>query len=145
MIIFLIYVAIFIGAFFAVKFITSRMEARHDFTSLKTVTFGDESAVTPNRAASIISVIAIFLIWGAFTGSTLTHLHAPGPFVGDTSFTYTVETTDGQRDDATVSFRVFSVGDEVDAIEVDPGDGFAKNDSDTVGAWRSKLIRVSVC
>ncbi|MBT8414546.1 MAG: ABC transporter permease subunit [Boseongicola sp.] len=142
MIIFLIYVAIFIGAFFAVKFVTSRMEARHDFTSLKTVTFGDESAVTPNRAASIISVIAIFLIWGAFTGSKLTPIHAPGPFVGDASFTYTVETTDGQRDDATVSFRVFNVGEDVDAIEVEPGDGFAKNDSDTVGAWRSKLIRV---
>lgn len=142
MIILLIYIAIFVGAFFAVKFVTSRMEARHDFTSLKTVTFGDESAVTPNRAASIISIVAIFLIWGAFTGSKLTPIHAPGPFVGDTSFTYTIETADGRRDDATVSFRVFTVGEDVDAIEVEPGDGFAKNDSDTVGAWRSKLIRV---
>ncbi|SMX24006.1 ABC transporter permease [Boseongicola aestuarii] len=142
MIILLIYIAIFIGAFFAVKFITSRMEARHDFTSLKTVTFGDESAVTPNRAASIISIVAIFLIWGAFTGSKLTPIHAPGPFVGDTSFTYTIETADGRRDDATVSFRVFTVGEDVDAIAIEPGDGFAKNDSDTVGAWRSKLIRV---
>lgn len=142
MTILLIYIAIFAAAFFAVQFATSRMDAARDFTSLKTVTFGDESAVTPNRAASIISVIAIFLIWGAFTGSKLTPIHAPGPFVGDTSFTYTVQTSDGQTDDATVSFRVFRVGEEVEATEVQPGDGFAKNDSDTVGAWRSKLIRV---
>ena len=142
MIILLIYIAIFAAAFFAVQFATSRMDAARDFTSLKTVTFGDESAVTPNRAASIISIVAIFLIWGAFTGSKLTPIHAPGPFVGDTSFTYTVRTEDGQTDDATVSFRVFRVGEEVDATEIEPGDGFAKNDSDTVGAWRSKLIRV---
>ncbi|MBT8460410.1 MAG: ABC transporter permease subunit [Boseongicola sp.] len=142
MIILLIYIAIFVGAFFAVKFITSRMDAVRDFTSLKTVTFGDESAVTPDRTASIISVIAIFLIWGAFTGSKLTPIHAPGPFVGDTTFTYTVQTEDGQTDDATVTFSVFKVGEEVDAAEVDAGDGFAKNDSDTVAAWRSKLIRV---
>jgi taurine transport system permease protein len=142
MTILLIYVAIFVIAFFAVKLVESRLEARHDFTSLKTVTFGDESAVTANRSASIISVIAIFLIWGAFTGSKLTPIHAPGPFVGDASFTYTLRADDGRTDDATVLFRVFRVGEDVGAPSVEPGDGFAKNDSDTVGAWRSKLIRV---
>ena len=50
---------------------TQRMTAIHDFTSLKTVTFGDESTVSPNRWASIISVASVFLIWGAFTGSQL--------------------------------------------------------------------------
>ena len=144
MTILLIYIAIFIAAFFAVKFVNSRLDARHDFTSLKTVTFGDESAVTPNRAASIISIVAIFLIWGAFTGSKLTPIHAPGPFVGDAEFSYTVETEDGAKDDATVSVTVFRVGAEVEAPAVEPGDGFAKNDSDTVGAWRSKLIRVDL-
>ncbi len=142
MIILLIYIAIFAAAFFAVQFVNSRMDAARDYTSLKTVTFGDESAVTPNRAASIISVVAIFLIWGAFTGSKLTPIHAPGPFVGDATFSYTVKTSDGQTDDADVSFRVFRSGEDVDALEVEPGDGFAKNDSDTVAAWRSKLIRV---
>ena len=141
MTILLIYVAIFVGAFFAVKFVTARLAARHDYTSLKTVTFGDESAVTPNRIASVISILAIFLIWGAFTGSKLTPIHAPGPFVGDATFDYTVKTPDGQTDDATVTFRVFKVGDEVETPVVEPGDGFAKNDSDTVAAWRSKLIR----
>ena len=81
------YILIFVAAFFAVQFITSRMEATKDFTSLKTVTFGDESAVVSNRWASVISIVAIFLIWGAFTGSKLTPIHAPGPFVGDTTFT----------------------------------------------------------
>ena len=142
MTILIIYIAIFVGAYFAVKFINSRLEARHDFTSLKTVTFGDESAVRPDRAASIISIVAIFLIWGAFTGSKITPIHAPGPFVGDTSFTYTAQGPNGETDDATVSVTVFRVGEDVTAAEVEPGDGFAKNDSDTVGAWRSKLIRV---
>ena len=142
MTILLIYIAIFVAAFFAVKLVYSMLEARHDFTSLKTVTFGDESAVTANRAASVISIVAIFLIWGAFTGSKLTPIHAPGPFVGDATFTYTAETGDGQTDDATVAVRVFEVGAEVEAPQVEPGDGFAKNDTDTVGAWRSKLIRV---
>ena len=83
MTILLIYVVIFVIAYFAVKAVTARV-VRHDFTSLKTVTFGDESAVRPNRAASIISVATIFLIWGAFTGSSWVPIHAPGPFVGDT-------------------------------------------------------------
>ena len=142
MTILIIYIAIFVGAYFTVKFINSRLEARHDFTSLKTVTFGDESAVRPDRSASIISIVAIFLIWGAFTGSKITPIHAPGPFVGDTSFTYTAQGPNGETDDATVSVTVFRVGEDVTAAEVEPGDGFAKNDSDTVGAWRSKLIRV---
>ena len=142
MTILIIYVAIFIGAYFAVKFVTDHLEARHDFTSLKTVTFGDESAVTPSRAASVISIVAIFLIWGAFTGSKLTPIHAPGPFVGEATFDYTVRTGDGQSDDGTVTVNVFRVGDEVVTPVVEPGEGFAKNDVETVGAWRSKLIRV---
>ncbi len=142
MIILLIYVALFVAAFFAVKLVASRLTHAHDFTSLKTVTFGDESAVTPNRAASVISVIAIFLIWGAFTGSKWSPIHAPGPFIGEASFTYTAEAPDGSRDDGTVSVLVFPVGVEAEVPEVEAGDGFAKNDAAKVGAWRSKLIPV---
>ncbi len=142
MIIFLIYVAIFALAFFVVRAITKTMAERHDFTSLKTVTFGDESAVSANRVASVISVVTIFLIWGAFTGSKLVPIHAPGPFVGDTQFNYTVEAEDGSKDEATVAVRVFKVGEDVKETEIEEGDGFAKNDTYTVGAWRSKLIRV---
>ena len=141
MIILLIYIAIFTAAFFVVRFIVGRMGRIQDFTSLKTVTFGDESAVTADRWASIISVLTIFLLWGAFTGSKLVPIHAPGPFMGDTSFSYTAS-NGTETDDATVTVRVFEVGNETDEPTVEPGDGFAKNDVASVGAWRSGLIRV---
>ncbi|MFW2543422.1 ABC transporter permease [Primorskyibacter sp. 2E107] len=142
MIVLLIYVAIFMAAFFIVKFAAHKTV--RDYTSLKTVTFGDESAVTPNRIASVVSILAIFLLWGAFTGSTLlpSFLHAPGPFIGKATFTYTAEADGVAPDDAEVTVLVFEVGNDVEAPAVTPGNGWAKNDSDTVGAWRSGLIRV---
>lgn len=142
MIVFLIYIAIFISAFFIVKFVVNKTAT--DYTSLKTVTFGDESAVTPNRVASVVSVLSIFVLWGAFTGSSMlpSFLHAPGPFKGDATFTYTAEAEGQAPDDATVTVRVFDVGTDVELPEVAMGDGWAKNDVDTVGAWRSGLIRV---
>ncbi|MGR3272139.1 ABC transporter permease [Thalassococcus profundi] len=142
MIVFLIYAAIFIASFFVVKLIVKT--ATNDYASLKTVTFGDESAVRPNRIASILSVLTIFLLWAAFTGSTLvpSFLHAPGPFIGTAKFDYTAELSTGERDDATVSIVVPRAGDDPVLPEVDPGDGFAKNDVDEIGAWRSGLVRV---
>ncbi|SFN52269.1 taurine transport system permease protein [Roseovarius lutimaris] len=140
MTILIIYVAIFVAAFFAVRKGVSKFRQMNDYTSLKTVTFGDESAVRPDRWASVISVVTIFLLWGAFTGSKWVPIHAPGPFIGDTEFVYTLEAPDGSRDDATVYARVFKVGEEVSDREIEPGDGFAKNDSITVGAWRSELL-----
>ncbi len=142
MIVFLIYAAIFIASFFVVKLIVKT--ATNDYASLKTVTFGDESAVRPNRIASILSVLTIFLLWAAFTGSTLvpSFLHAPGPFIGTAKFDYTAELSTGETDDATVSVVVTRAGDDPVLPEVDPGDGFAKNDVDEIGAWRSGLVRV---
>ncbi len=143
MIIALIYASIFVIAFIAVRLVSRFMTARKDFTSLKTVTFGDESAVSPDRAATVISVLGIFLIWGAFTGSAIAPIHVPGPFIGDTSFTYTARNPDGQRDQANVAIRVHVVGEDVEAPETAGGDeGFAKHDSAKVAAWRSGLIRV---
>jgi len=140
MIILIIYIVIFTAAFFAVRLGIRKFRQMKDFTSLKTVTFGDESAVKPDRWASVISVITIFLLWGAFTGSSWVPIHAPGPFVGDTQFTYTLEAPDGSRDEATVYARVFNVGEDAVVPEVDPGEGFAKNDAIKVGAWRSELL-----
>ncbi|MEO0496496.1 MAG: ABC transporter permease subunit [Pseudomonadota bacterium] len=138
----LIYVAIFVAAFFVAKAIGAGMQ-RSDYTSLKTVTFGDESAVTPNRIASIVSVLSLFVLWGAFTGSALlpSFLHAPGAFSGDTQFTYTVE-ANGQRDDADVLVRVFPKGQTAEEPTIDPGDGFAKSDAATIQTYRSALVRV---
>ncbi|MDE0533506.1 MAG: ABC transporter permease subunit [Albidovulum sp.] len=142
MIIALIYAAIFVVAFIAVRIVSKFMTARRDFTSLKTVTFGDESAVSPDRAATVFSVLGIFLIWGAFTGSSLTPIHVPGPFIGDTSFSYTARNPDGQTDDASVAIRVHVVGEEVEPPEIGDDSGFAKNDAATIAAWRSGLVRV---
>ena len=138
----LIYVAIFVASFLLVKKVLRRTRP-HDFTSLKTVTFGDESAVVSDRMASVISVATIFLLWGMFTGSTLlpSFLHAPGPFEGTTRFEYTVE-AGGQRDSATVTVVVHPIDREPELPEVAPGGGFAKDDVAAVGRWRSGLIRV---
>ena len=137
------YVVLFVAAFLIVGFIRKRREAAHDYTSLKTVTFGDESAISPDRVASVISVLAIFLIWAAFTGSKLVPLHVPGPFEGDTSFTYTAENAAGETSDATVHIRVHPIGAKPETPAADGGSGFAKDDAAIVQAWRSVLIKPS--
>lgn len=140
LLILLVYIAIFAGAAFVVKFFLDK--ARNDFTSLKTVTFGDESAVVSNRIASVVSIVTIFLIWGSFTGSNWVpgFLQVPGPFVGETEFTYTLEDASGARDDATVFVRVVDFGEDASDFDVEPGDGFALNDSLVLNASRSKTL-----
>ena len=117
---------------------------KRDFGSLKTVTFGDESAVTSNSVASVVSIVLIFVLWGAFTGSKLLpgFLHAPGPFVGESSFEYTITTPDGQSDSATVTVIVHPTGEEVDVPEIPLGDGIAKDDITAIAVYRTELLRV---
>jgi len=137
------YLAIIVGSMFAWRFIKTMMTPKNDFTSLKTVTFGDESAVRSEKAASIISVVLIFVIWGAFTGSGWlpSPLHAPGPFSGEGEFTYTVEDAAGNTDDATVYVTVHEKGADAAAREIEAGDGTAKNDTLVVQVYRSKLLK----
>ena len=122
------------------KFLTPKK----DYGSLKTVTFGDESAVTSNTAASVISIVLIFVLWGAFTGSKLLpgFMHAPGPFVGEGEFSYTITTPAGESDDATVSVVVAPLGEDVTVPAVEPGDGIAKNDAVAIASYRNELLRV---
>jgi taurine transport system permease protein len=142
MIVLFIYIALFAIAYIAYRAWDRSQEHRHDFASLKTVTFGDESAVSANRFASVVSIVALFAIWGAFTGSVITPLHVPGPFVGDTSFSYTARNAQGETDDATVAIRVYRIGEDVPLPEVAAGsDGFAVDDAVKIGAWRSGLSR----
>lgn len=142
MIVSLLYVVIFGLAYVAYRFWERSRHHVHDYTSLKTVTFGDESAVSPNRFASIVSIVALFAIWGAFTGSVITPLHVPGPFVGDTSFTYTAQNAAGKTDDAVVHMRVYRVGDDVALPDIPAKvGGFAIDDAIKIGAWRSVLSR----
>jgi taurine transport system permease protein len=140
MMVLVFYVTIFVVS----MLIRGRIKARrklHDFTALKTVTFGDESAIVPDRVASFISVLAIFLIWGAFTGSKLVPFHVPGPFVGETDFSYTVRNESGDQDQADVKVVVYKGSQKPPAPLVETRTGFAVNDSDTVVAWRSALLK----
>jgi taurine transport system permease protein len=140
MMVLVFYIAIFVISMLvwgAIK----RRRALHDYTSLKTVTFGDESAISPDRVASVISILSIFLIWGAFTGSKIVPLHVPGPFMGETGFTYTVRNPAGAEDQAEVRILVTEVGAKDDAPAVGAASGFAQNDAATVAAWRSVLLK----
>ena len=141
---FAVYVALILTVMLVVRMVRARLTPKNDYTSLKTVTFGDESAVRSDATASIISIVSIFLAWGAFTGSVLLpqFLHMPGAFVGTSSFEYTARADDGTEDSATVTVLVHPAQEEADAPVVDSGEGWAKNDSAAIGAYRSGLIRV---
>ncbi|WP_415146876.1 ABC transporter permease [Limimaricola cinnabarinus] len=106
MAILLVYVMAFVLAAALAGLLRRGRIRRADFSSLKTVTFGDESAIRSDRLASIASVVVIFLLWGAFTGSRLVPLHVPGPFAGETSFTYQSENEGGQLSDGRVRIAV---------------------------------------
>jgi len=141
MTILILYIALFIAAYAGYQLVSKRY-LHNDENDRKTVTFGDESAVESNRAASVLSLVTFFLIWAAFTGSSLSPIHVPGPFIGDTSFTYTAVNASGQQDKATVHIRVAPIGVKADKPTLpDQQEGFAKDDSATMAAWRSKLIR----
>ncbi|WP_368184704.1 ABC transporter permease [Aestuariibius sp. HNIBRBA575] len=121
------------------KFLTPKK----DYGSLKTVTFGDESAVSSNLVASVVSIVLIFVLWGAFTGSKLlpSFLHAPGPFTGDTEFSITVEDGNGNQNDSSVYVAVRPAGADDVEPNIEAGDGFAKNDFILIEAYRSELLR----
>lgn len=147
------FIAMYIGVILVLMFawaaVKRFMTPTRDYRSLKTVTFGDESAVVPTRAASIASIIALFLLWAVFTGSSLvpSFLHMPGPIVGEQTFVHTVRDADGQTDDATVTVLIYAP--ELDENEsalpppeapvVEPGDGFALNDSLVIETYNSVL------
>lgn len=135
-----LYVALFIGAWVLVGALRKGRQ-RGDLTARKTVTFGDESAVRADRVASVISLVTVFLIWGAFTGSNLVPLHVPGPFVGDTDFTYTARLPSGAASDARVLVRVHPPSETPDAAEAPKATGPAQPDTAVVPAWRSVLIK----
>ncbi|MEM7212416.1 MAG: ABC transporter permease subunit [Pseudomonadota bacterium] len=140
MIVVIAYIALFIGCFVIARFIRGRMRAAADFRSLKTVTFGDESAVVADRLGSILSVVVIFIIWAAFTGSSLLPITVPGPFTGQTQFTYTVAGPDGGTDTAEVFVAVGREDTPPPKPEIEDGDGAALNDSASAKAWASALV-----
>ncbi len=149
-----LYVAAFFGSYLILSKLLKQAFAKTGFNKLKTVTFGDESAVKANRIASVLSIVTVFMLWVAFTNSSIPLPKLPGPFSGDVTFTYTATLPDGSTDDAEITMRVYrediqqtldengEPGREPPAVEVEPGEGFAKNDSLTVARYGFKVIPV---
>lgn len=136
------YILLFILCFLAAKLIYKAIVSKQDFTSLKTVTFGDETAVRANRVGSLFSILVIFFIWGLFTNSVIVPFHVPGPFIGEATFTYTAQNAAGAQDDANVTVIVYEKGNKPEKPVIEQGQGFAKNDSKLVQVWRSALVKV---
>ena len=109
----------------------------------RTVAFGDAGAVRASPVASVLSIAAILLLWASFTGSALvpSWLRAPDAFQGEGRLTYTAEAPDGTRDDATVTVLVHPNGQEPEAPEVPPGEGWARDDAALIPAQRSALVQ----
>jgi taurine transport system permease protein len=68
----------------------------HDFTSLKTVTFGDESAVSPNRRPRHLGDRDL-LRSGEHSPARLVPIHVPGAVCRRYTFTYTAENRRARR------------------------------------------------
>lgn len=138
----LIYIGIILACMFAYRAIKVFLTPTRDYTSLKTVTFGDESAVRSDFPASVISIVLVFVLWGTFTGSALlpSFLHLPGPFTGQQSFSYTVEDATGTRADAEIFVRVVEAGTAPSDLEFDEGEGQALNDGVEITVYGSELV-----
>lgn len=142
--------AIFLGVsalvYFIWNFIHSKQGEMRGYSSLKTVTFGDESSVTANRVASVAGVVTVFLIWMIATGSRLLPFDVlPPPFLGDTQFEYTATNANGQTDNGTVFVRVFpllSKGAEPLQVDSAASEGFAKDDAVLISERRAKILKV---
>ncbi len=143
--IFVLYLAVSGLCFFIHNMYSKNRDAAKGYSSLKTVTFGDESSVVATRTASVAAVITLFLFWGIATGSNWLPFGLPGPFVGDTSFEYTAINAAGDKANATVFVRVHKAGNK-DAGKPEITDnadtGFAKADTVTVPERRTKIIKV---
>ena len=139
--IFALYVAIAGASAFVVRLITQGRKKEEGFNALKTVTFGDESSVTANRIASVLGVVAIFLLWGIATGSKYAPPILPGPHHGLATFEYTATNAAGQSATATVYVHTHEEEEKPELTEIGASDSFAVDDVVAVKVRRSKLLR----
>ncbi len=143
--IFALFIAISGLVYFVWNFIGNKREQMRGYGSLKTVTFGDESAVTANRVASIAGVVTVFVIWGVATGSALLPFSLPKPFTGTTQFEYTAVNAAGEQGTAQVAVKVFKFGSEDTAapeVLSEGASGIAINDTVALPERRRKIVRV---
>jgi len=141
MMILLLYISLFVVSLLLYRFLSAFFR-RHQGEEVVTM-FGDEKGVTANRSASVLSILSLFLLWAAFTGSALSPLHVPGPYVGQVSFSYDAANASGEIDQATVMVNVQPADEKpIKPVLKEAGDGFAKDDVAAVNVWRSVLIRI---
>ena len=132
----------------AISFLYNAYDATKDkargYSSLKTVTFGDESSVVANRIASVAAVTSIFLIWCVATGSALIPTVLAPPFTGDTQFEYTARNAAGEEASATVYVRVYASDNKSPEklANLAQGVSFAKDDVLLIPERRSKILKV---
>lgn len=70
-------IQVFLVAYLIYRFSVNR--DTNNQTSTQVITFGDENAIRPNRFASVLSLLTLFFLWAAFTGSKLSPIHVPAP------------------------------------------------------------------
>lgn len=141
-VIFAIYLVFSAGSWLINKLFLDGRNKTKGYTSLKTVTFGDESAVVANRFASVASVFAIFFFWALATGSSLLGpIQLPAPFLGETSFEYTAVNAAGETATATVSMLVHKFDDKPTLAPADnSASGFAKDGALKIRERRTALL-----
>ncbi len=141
--IFAVYVGVSAACYFVWNLYSQGREKAKGYTSLKTVTFGDESAVVANRVASVAAVVTIFLLWAIATGSSLLPFKIlPGPHEGPTSFEYTAVNAAGETGTGQIDLLVHQFGEKPDAPAPAAEDGdFAQNQSVTVAQRRKVLVK----
>ena len=140
-----IFLAISGLVYFVWNFLNSKKNQIQGYSSLKTVTFGDESSVTANRVASVSGVITVFLIWGIATGSSLLPFSLPKPYTGLSQFEYTAVNAAGETGKGQVAVKVYEFGSEDKAAPDAPADGatgFVSNDTVALPERRRKIVRV---
>ena len=134
MILLAVYAAVFIGTYFLARAIRRGAERP---------AFGDTGSLYADRIASAASVLTLFLLWGAFTGSKLVPIHVPGAFTGDTGFSYTASAPGGPAQQARVHVRVQPVEIPPELPPVTKTGAGAEDDAASIPAGRSALIRVT--
>jgi len=141
-VIFAIYMVFSAGSWLINKFFLDGRNKAKGYTSLKTVTFGDESAVVANRFASVASVIAIFFFWALATGSSLLGpIQLPAPFLGETSFEYTATNGAGETDTGTINMLVHKFDDKPTLTAADnSASGFAMDNAVKIRERRTALV-----
>ncbi|PTR12984.1 ABC transporter permease subunit [Cereibacter azotoformans] len=130
-------------ALYLAAFVTALLLVRLVRRPVLRPAFGDTGALRADRAASLASVVALFLLWGAFTGSVLVPIHVPAAFTGETSFRYSAAAPSEAPVEAVVHVRVHPATEPLGSPPAPTRGTPAEDDAVSVPAGRSALIRAT--